>query len=71
MYAAYDIRRLICDGEFSKPSYLCLAVHMCLSPICDIRCPICNSDFLNLDASQIGRRMYCSRIYMTPGQSSL
>ena len=33
MYAAYDIRRPICDGEFSKPSHLCFAVHM--SPICD------------------------------------
>ena len=40
MYAAYDIQRPICDSEFSKPSHLCFAVHMCPSPICDIRCPI-------------------------------
>ena len=32
----------ICDSEFYKPSHLCFAVHMCPSPICDIRRPICD-----------------------------
>ena len=48
MYAVNDIRRPICDGEFSKASHLCFAVHMSLSPICDIRHPICDVDFFGL-----------------------
>ena len=49
MYAAYDIRRPICDGEFSKPFNLCFAVHMCPSPICD-------SDFFGLGPKKSDRK---------------
>ena len=56
MYAAYDIRRPICDSEFSKPSHLCFAVHMCPSPICDIRRPICDSDFFGLGPKKLDRK---------------
>ena len=48
MYAAYDIRRPICDSEFFPPSHLCLGVYMCPTPICDIRRPMCDSDFFSL-----------------------
>ena len=48
MYAAYDIRRPICDSEFFPPSHLCLVVYMCPTPICDIRRPMCDSDFFDL-----------------------
>ena len=39
-------------ANFAKPSHLCFTVHMCPSPICDIRRPICDSDFFGL-ASQV------------------
>ena len=35
-------------NEFSDAIYLCLGVHICPAPICDIRHPICDSDFSNL-----------------------
>ena len=57
MYAAYDIRRPICDSEFSKPSHLCFAVHMCPSPICDIRRPIWDNDFFGLGPKKIASQV--------------
>ena len=57
MYAAYDIRWPICDREFSKPSHLCFAVHMCPSPICDIRRPIYDSDFFRSGTEKIASQV--------------
>ena len=41
MYAAYDIQWPICNSVFLTP-HLILVVDMYLTPICDIRSPICD-----------------------------
>ena len=37
IYAAYDIRRPICDSGFFPFSHLCLVVYMYPTPICDVQ----------------------------------